>query len=62
MMLVGSLIGLLPILIYFTANTISPGIDLPGNDYVVITFAAIPIFFMLALNQLAKGGSTETTE
>jgi membrane-associated protease RseP (regulator of RpoE activity) len=62
MMLVGSLIGLLPILIYFTANTISPGIDLPGNDYVVLTFAAIPIFFMLALNQLAKGDSTETTE
>lgn len=57
MMLVGSLIGLLPILIYFTANTLSPGIDLPGNDYVGLTFAAIPIFFMLALNQVAKSNS-----
>ncbi len=62
MMFVGSLIGLLPILIYFTANTISPGINLPGNDYVGLTFAAIPIFFMLALNQLAKGGSTDNAE
>jgi PDZ domain len=52
MMLIGTVIGLLPILIYFTINTISPGSDLPGNDYVFYTFAAIPIFFTLALNKL----------
>lgn len=62
MMLVGSLIGLLPILIYFIANTLSPGINLPGNDYVGLTFAGIPIFFMLALNQLADGNSSQVTE
>lgn len=54
MMLIGTVIGLLPILIYFTINTISPSSDLPGNDYVFITFLAIPIFFSLALNQLYK--------
>jgi hypothetical protein len=54
MMLIGTVVGLLPILIYFTINTISPGMDLPGNDYVFITFIAIPIFFSLALNQVYK--------
>ena len=53
MMLVGAVVGLLPILIYFTAGTLSPGIDLPGNDYVFITFLAIPIFFTMALNKVS---------
>ncbi len=52
MMLIGTVIGLLPILVYFTINTISPGSELPGNDYVFYTFAAIPIFFTMALHQL----------
>lgn len=52
MMLIGTVIGLLPILVYFTINTISPGSDLPGNDYVFYTFTTIPIFFTLALNKL----------
>lgn len=51
LMLVGALIGLLPIIIYFTAGVISPGIDLPGNDYIFITFLAIPICFAMALNK-----------
>ena len=54
MMLIGTLVGLFPILIYFTLSTLKPGIDLPGNDYVFYTFAAIPIFFLLALNQQHK--------
>ena len=53
MMLLGAIVGLLPILIYFTAGTLSPGIDLPGNDYVFITFLAIPIFFTMALNKVS---------
>lgn len=53
MMLLGAIVGLLPILIYFTASTLSPGIDLPGNDYVFITFLAIPIFFTMALNKVS---------
>jgi hypothetical protein len=52
LMLIGTIIGLVPILIYFSAGMISPGLELPGNDYVFYTFAAIPIFFMLALNKL----------
>lgn len=52
LMLFGTIIGIVPILVYFTAGTISPGIELPGNDYVFYTFAAIPICFMLALNKL----------
>lgn len=51
LMLIGALIGLLPILIYFTINTISPGTILPGNDYIFLTFIAIPVFFTLALLQ-----------
>jgi membrane-associated protease RseP (regulator of RpoE activity) len=58
MMLIGTVIGLLPILIYFTINTLSPGADLPGNDYVFYTFAAIPIFFTLALNKLNSADAT----
>jgi hypothetical protein len=54
MMFIGTVVGLLPILIYFTMGTLKPGIDLPGNDYVFYTFAAIPIFFLLALNQQSK--------
>jgi len=52
LMLIGTIIGIVPILIYFTIGTISPGTDLPGNDYVLFTFAAIPIFFTIALNKL----------
>jgi hypothetical protein len=52
-MLVGAIVGLLPILIYFTAGVLSPGINLPGDDYVFITFLAIPIFFTMALNKVS---------
>lgn len=54
LMLYGAVIGLLPILIYFTANLLSPGINLPGNDYVFITFLAIPILFSMALNKVSN--------
>jgi hypothetical protein len=52
MMLIGAVLGLLPILVYFTVGLISQGTELPGNDYVFITFAAIPVFFYLALHKL----------
>ncbi len=51
LMLVGAIIGLLPILVYFTVSTVAPAIILPGNDYVFLTFIAIPVFFSLALLQ-----------
>ncbi|MCK0178879.1 PDZ domain-containing protein [Flavobacteriaceae bacterium S0862] len=52
LMLIGTIIGIVPILVYFTIGTISPSTELPGNDYVQFTFAAIPIFFTMALNKL----------
>jgi membrane-associated protease RseP (regulator of RpoE activity) len=58
-MLIGALIGLLPILIYFTAGTISPDLYLPGYEYVFITFIAIPIFFSMALNQQSNNSPSE---
>ncbi|NNE03190.1 MAG: PDZ domain-containing protein [Eudoraea sp.] len=54
LMLIGAVIGLLPILVYFTAGYLSPGIDLPGNDYVFVTFVAIPIFFTMALGKVSR--------
>lgn len=53
LMLIGTIIGLVPILIYFTVGTLAQGTELPGNDYVFYTFAAIPIFFTMALNKLS---------
>lgn len=58
MMLIGTVVGLLPILLYFFIGLIAPSSDLPGNDYVFLTFLAIPIFFYLALNQLHKAVAT----
>jgi hypothetical protein len=54
LMLIGVIIGIVPILIYFTISTLSPGTELPGNDYVFYTFAAMPICFTMALNKLSK--------
>ena len=50
-MLLGAVLGLLPFLIVFTVNQISPTTIVPGNDYLFLTFAFIPIFFSMALMQ-----------
>lgn len=50
-MLLGAVLGLLPFLIYFTIDQISPTTILPGDDYMFLTFAFIPIFFSMALMQ-----------
>ncbi len=52
MMLLGVIIGIVPILIEFTIITISPKTEVPGSDYLFYTFAAIPIFFTWALYKL----------
>jgi hypothetical protein len=44
-MLLGAVLGLLPFLIFFTVNQLSPTTILPGDDYMFLTFAFIPIFF-----------------
>ncbi|MGM5469893.1 PDZ domain-containing protein [Flavobacteriaceae bacterium LMO-SS05] len=48
-MLLGAVLGLLPFLIVFTITRISPTTIVPGNDYLFLTFAFIPIFFSMAL-------------
>lgn len=58
LMLWGVIIGIIPILIYFTVSTLSPGTELPGNDYVFYTFAVMPIFFTMALNKLSQQKET----
>ena len=50
----GGIIGLVPVLIYFIITTISQKTILPGNEYIFVTFVAIPIFFSLALIKLNK--------
>jgi mannose/fructose/N-acetylgalactosamine-specific phosphotransferase system component IIC len=50
-MLLGAVLGLLPFLIFFTVNQLSPTTILPGDDYMFLTFAFIPIFFSMALFQ-----------
>lgn len=51
LMLLGVCFSLLPLFILFTINTISPGAEIPGDDYVFLGFALIPITFSLALNR-----------
>ena len=50
-MLLGAILGLLPFLIFFTVNQLSPTTILPGDDYMFLTFTFIPIFFSMALLQ-----------
>ena len=50
-MLIGVILGLLPFLIFATVNQLSPTTILPGDDYMFLTFAFIPIFFSMALMQ-----------
>lgn len=58
LMLLGVIIGIVPILVYFTVGTLSPGTELPGNDYVFYTLAAMPICFTMALNKLSQQKAT----
>ncbi len=51
LLLTGSLIGILPILLYLSISTFLPATVLPGNDYIFISFLAIPIFYTMALLQ-----------
>jgi hypothetical protein len=50
-MLLGALLGLLPILILTILQEISPTIVIQGIDYLFLTLTFIPIFFSMALMQ-----------
>ena len=50
-MLLGAVLGLLPFLMFFIVNQLSPTTVLPGDDYMFLTFVFIPIFFSMALMQ-----------
>lgn len=58
-LLLGTVIGLVPILIAILVQTISPKTLLPGSDYFYITFVAIPIFFTIALIKQKKAAPEE---
>lgn len=49
LMLLGAVLGIVPFLIMFTMNRLSPTTVMPGSDYMFLTFAFIPIFFSAAL-------------
>ena len=49
LMLLGTIIGLAPILIIIILETVSPKTVLPGSDYVILTMMVIPIFFTMAI-------------
>lgn len=50
----GTVIGLVPFLIAFIIGSLIPTVSFPGQDYMVLTMALIPICFALAItkNQL----------
>jgi len=48
-MLLGAILGLVPFLLVFIINRISPTTIIPGDDYLFLTFAFIPILFSMAL-------------
>ncbi|NNK90075.1 MAG: PDZ domain-containing protein [Saprospiraceae bacterium] len=51
LMLIGAILGLVPILILIIINTVSPSTIIPGGDYAFLTLGLIPISFALALNK-----------
>lgn len=55
LMLVGVCFSLLPLFILFTINTINPGAEIPGEDYIFMGFTLIPITFSVALNRYEQG-------
>ncbi len=57
LLLVGAVMGLLPVLIMIAMNVFFPKTVVPGADYVFLGLAGIPILFALAIKRLE---STET--
>jgi len=47
----GAIIGILPMLIIFIIGNLSPTTVLPGEDYLFLTMAVIPVFFALAIKK-----------
>ncbi|MFT4535787.1 MAG: hypothetical protein ACJA1A_002695 [Saprospiraceae bacterium] len=47
----GTIIGLVPILISFIVGNLMPTVSMPGEDYMFLTMALIPICFALAINK-----------
>lgn len=55
MMLLGVVLGLLPVAVLILIQAVSPSTIIPGNDYAVLFFALIPISFALALRKGSAG-------
>ena len=54
------LLKMMQLLIAVLFQTISPKTILPGEDYVFLTFVAIPVFFTLALIKQEKNVAVES--
>ena len=54
------LLKMMQLLIAVLFQTISPKTILPGEDYVFLTFVAIPVFFTLALIKQEKSVAVES--
>jgi hypothetical protein len=56
LMVMGAVIGLLPLLVSSLLRTIAPRIVLPGGQYYFLTLGLIPITFSLAAVRRARAG------
>lgn len=59
LMLIGTILGLVPILLLIIIDTINPKLVIPGNDYIWITLIFIPVFYLLAQMELQKNEPEE---
>ena len=51
LMLIGALVGLLPPLVGITSGIIAPQLVLPGSNFYMLFFAAVPITWSIAVDQ-----------
>ncbi len=54
LMLIGTILGLVPILILIIIDTINPKLVIPGNDYIWITLIFYPGFLFAGTNRITK--------
>ncbi|MCB0636244.1 MAG: PDZ domain-containing protein [Lewinella sp.] len=51
LLLIGAVLGLVPILLAILVDTVAPQVIVPGSDYAFITLGLIPILFALAIRK-----------
>ena len=51
LMLIGAILGLLPIIIVVLVQTVAPQVIVPGGNYAFLFFGLIPVLFAIALRK-----------